>query len=115
MAPTLLFDPQGRLFAVSGSPGGSQIINYVAASVIGLVDWRLPPDELLARPHAGSRNGPTEVEDSPAGRDLARRLTLFGHEPTVRDLTSGLSVIVRGETGWIGAADPRREGTAAGY
>jgi gamma-glutamyltranspeptidase/glutathione hydrolase len=115
MAPTLVFDPQGRLFAVSGSPGGSQIINYVAASVIGLVDWRLPPDELLARPHAGSRNGPTEVEDSPAGRDLARRLTLFGHEPTVRDLTSGLSVIVRGETGWIGAADPRREGTAAGY
>ena len=115
MAPTLVFDPQGRLFAVSGSPGGSHIINYVAASVAGLIDWRMAPDALLARPHAGSRNGPTEVEDTPAGRALAARLALFGHAPVLRDLTSGLGLIVRRGDAWAGAADPRREGTAAGY
>jgi len=115
MAPTLVFDPQGRLFAVTGSPGGSQIINYVAGSIVGLVDWRLAPDALLARPHVGSRNGPTEVEDTPAGRSLAERLTLFGHAPALRDLTSGLGVIVRRGDAWMGAADPRREGAAAGY
>lgn len=115
MAPTLVFDARGRLFAVSGSPGGSQIINYVAASLVGLLDWKLPPDSVLARPHVGSRNGPTEVEDRPDGRILAARLAAFGHEPVLRDLTSGLSLIVRNGASWLGAADPRREGLAAGY
>ncbi len=115
MAPTLVFDAEGRLAAVTGSPGGSQIINYVAASIVARVDWNMAPDELVARTHAGSRNGPTEIEDTPAGRALAERLALFGHEPVLRDLTSGLAVIVRDGEGWRGAADPRREGSAAGY
>jgi gamma-glutamyltranspeptidase/glutathione hydrolase len=109
----MVFDEAGRLFALTGAPGGSRIINYVAASVIGLVDWHLAPDALLARAHAGSRNGPTEVEDNAAGRALAARLQLFGHRPELVPMTSGLAVIVRDGTGWRGAADPRREGVAA--
>lgn len=115
MAPTMVFDAQGRLHAVLGSPGGSAIINYVAATVVGLIDWQMAPATVLARPHAGSRNGPTEVEDTAAGRALAARLGLFGHEPVVRDLTSGIGLVVRTPQGWAGAADPRREGRAAGY
>ncbi|WP_240794539.1 gamma-glutamyltransferase [Azoarcus sp. DD4] len=115
MAPTLVLAPDGRLHAVLGSPGGSAIINYVAATLVGLLAWQLPPDAVLARPHAGSRNGPTEVEDGPAGRELARRLGLFGHETVLRELTSGTSLIVREGDAWVGAADPRREGKAAGY
>lgn len=116
MAPTLVFAADGSLHAVLGSPGGSAIINYVAATLIGVLDWQLPPDLVLARPHAGSRNGPTEVEDTAAGHDLARRLQMFGHDVVLRDLTSGLALIVRsGQGGWTGAADPRREGVAAGY
>ncbi|MBA4742701.1 MAG: gamma-glutamyltransferase family protein [Azoarcus sp.] len=113
MAPTLVFDGEGQLFAVSGAPGGSRIINYVAASIVAVVDWALAPDVTLARAHAGSRNGPTEVEDTPDGRRLARRLeAAFGHEVTLADMTSGLALIVRDGDGWVGAADPRREGVA---
>lgn len=114
MAPTLVLGPDGDLFAVTGSPGGPRIIQYVAASVIGLVDGKLAPDALLARPHAGSLNGPTVVEDSEAGKALAKRLKAFGQEPVLRDMTSGLAVIVRDGDAWVGAADPRREGTAVG-
>lgn len=115
MAPTLIFAADGRLHAVLGSPGGSAIINYVSASIIGLIDWQFAPDAVLARPHVGSRNGPTEVEKTEEGERLAARLSLFGHETVVRDLTSGISLIVRTPQGWAGAADPRREGRAAGY
>lgn len=114
MAPTLLFAPDGRLHAVLGSPGGSAIINFVTEAVIGLVDWHMAPDALLARPHVGSRNGPTEVENTAQGRALASRLALFGQETVVRDLTSGIGLVVRAPQGWRGAADPRREGVAAG-
>ena len=116
MAPTLVLAPDGGLHAVLGSAGGSPIINYVAAAVVGLTDWRLRPDAVLARPHVGSRNGPTEIENRPEGHELADRLRLFGHEVVLRDLTSGTSIIVRdGDRGWLGAADPRREGRAAGF
>lgn len=111
MSPTLVFDADGRLYAVLGSPGGSHIINYVAHTLIGLLDWHLPPDVVLAMPRVSNRNRATEVEGSPAGRALASGLsTLFGDEVTLRELTSGLHVIVRDGAGWLGAADPRREG-----
>lgn len=114
MAPTMVFDADGRLYAVLGSPGGSRIINYVAAALVGLLDFGLTPEVLLSRPHAGSRNGPTEVEDTPAGRALGERLRAFGHEVVARPMTSGTALIVRDAEGWLGAADPRREGLALG-
>lgn len=115
MSPTLVFDASGKLHSVTGSPGGSQIINYVAENLVGLLDWNMAPDALLARPHVGSRNGPTEIEDRADARQLADGLAAFGHETVMRDLTSGLGVIVRRGREWVGAADPRREGVAAGY
>lgn len=116
MAPTLIFSRGGTLYAVLGSAGGGAIINYVAEAVVGLTDWQLPPDAVLARPHVGSRNGPTEVEDRPEGAVLADRLRLFGQSVVLRSLTSGSSVVARAaDGGWLGAADPRREGSAAGF
>lgn len=115
MAPTVVFDDTGRLYAVLGSPGGSAIINYVAETLVRLLDWQMAPDAALGRPHAGSRNGPVEVEDTAGGRELAARMILFGETPRLGAQTSGLAVIVRRAQEWIGAADPRREGAAAGF
>ena len=113
MAPTLVFDADGRLHAVLGSPGGSHIINYVAQTLVGLLDWQMAPDAALAMPRVSNRNRLTEIEARPDGQALADAMAaLFGHRSQVRDLTSGLHVIVRDAPGgWVGAADPRREGT----
>ncbi len=113
MAPTLVFAGD-RLFAVLGSPGGPQIINYVAQTLTAILDWRLPPDAALALPHYGSRNGPTDLERDTAVMELAPALEALGHRIERRDMTSGTHLIVRARNGWIGAADPRREGAAAG-
>lgn len=114
MAPTMVFDQSGRVIGIAGSPGGTRIINYTARTLLALFAWYLPPAEALALPHFGSRNGPTELERGTAAEALKPALEKLGHEVAVQDMTSGLHVIVRRGDEWIGAADPRREGTARG-
>ena len=113
MAPTVVFDRRG-LYALLGSPGGSQIPNFVSQALIGLLDGRMPPQEVLAQPRVGSRNGPTEVERGRVGAEVIDALQARGHEVREAEMTSGIALIVRRGQGWVGAADPRREGTAGG-
>jgi len=120
MAPTLVFDrASGELLASIGSPGGSQIIGYVARTLVGLLDWDLDIQQAISMPNFGSRNGPTEVEQSRISRSLVEGLKARGHEVREIPMTSGLQGIVRvrlpdGRRGWAGGADPRREGVALG-
>jgi gamma-glutamyltranspeptidase/glutathione hydrolase len=114
MAPTIVYDDHGRVYLVAGSAGASAIINDVAKALIGVLDWKLDPQAAVDLPNIGSRNGPTELEKNTAAVALEPRLRALGHETRVAEDTSGLLVIVRTRNGWIGGADPRREGTAKG-
>ncbi|MDI3273854.1 gamma-glutamyltransferase [Pseudomonas sp. MDT1-16] len=120
MAPTLIFDRQsGEFLASVGSPGGSQIIEYVAKSAIGLLDWNLDPQAAISLPNFGSRNGPTELEQGQFSPALIQALKDKGHSVNEIDMTSGIQAIVRvkdaqGRTSLAGGADPRREGAALG-
>ncbi len=114
MAPTIVYDPQGRVFMVVGSAGGPSIINYVARTIVGVIDGRLDPQAAAALPFVGSRNGPTEVEAGTAAAALAPGLRALGHAVTVGPHPSGTQAIVRTDGGWIGGADPRRDGTVRG-
>jgi gamma-glutamyltranspeptidase/glutathione hydrolase len=114
MAPTIVYDGRGRVFAVLGSSFGSAIINDVAKSLIAIIDWGLDPQAASALPNYGSRNGPTELERGTSIVALQERLQAMGHDTRIFEDVSGVHAIVRTRTGWIGGADPRREGTVAG-
>src|SRR6185369_16591305 len=114
MAPTIVYDAQGRVTVVVGSPGGPAIINYVAKTLIALLDRRLDPRAAVDLPNVGSRNGPTEIERGTRAEALAAGLRALGETTRIVDQNSGLQVIVRQGSGWRGAADSRREGTARG-
>lgn len=130
MAPTLVFDGRGQLLAALGSPGGSQIVQYVGKALVALVDRKMPPDRAFAMPNFGARAGPwATVESGAAGDGLAEALAGFGHHVRRRPQTSGLHGFVFNGTiddrpaamavdpargRWAGAADPRREGVADG-
>ncbi len=114
MTPVLVFDPNGRLQMVAGSPGGYAIINYVAKALVATLDWRLDVQAAAALPNFGSRNGPTELERGTAYELLAAQLRERGHEVVAIDFTSGLHLIERVKDGWRGGADPRREGVPRG-
>jgi gamma-glutamyltranspeptidase/glutathione hydrolase len=114
MAPTIAYDAAGRIYLVAGSGGGSAIVNHVAKTLLGVLDWGLDPQAAVALPNFGSRNGPTELEAGTSVAALAPRLEALGHRTAVAAETSGLQAIVRTRTGWVAGADPRREGTAMG-
>jgi gamma-glutamyltranspeptidase / glutathione hydrolase len=114
MAPTIVFDPSGKLYAVIGSPGGSSIINYVAKTLVALLDWGMDPQAAASYPNMGSRNGPTEVEAGTPLAGLVSALEAKGHTVKALDLTSGTQAIVVKADGLWGGADPRREGVALG-
>jgi gamma-glutamyltranspeptidase/glutathione hydrolase len=115
MAPTIVLDPQGRLRAVVGSPGGSRIILYTAKAVVGLLDWGLDAQAAIDLPNLGSRNGPLEVESGMVSPLLVAQMLQRGHQIQAVEMTSGVHMIVRLPTGILhGGADPRREGVAKG-
>jgi gamma-glutamyltranspeptidase / glutathione hydrolase len=54
------------------------------------------------------------VEKGTSAAQLAEPLRARGHNVVVAPLLSGAGYIERTSNGWIGAADPRRGGNAAG-
>jgi gamma-glutamyltranspeptidase/glutathione hydrolase len=114
MAPTLVFDADGKLFMALGSPGGSLIINYVLKTLIATIDWNLDIQAAIDFPNIGNRNGPTEIEESASSDELAAALKALGHSVRVMEMTSGIHGIMRNKVGYTGGADPRLEGMAKG-
>ena len=115
MSPMMVFDREGELKIIIGSPGGSRIINYVAQTLIAMLDWQLEPQQAVSLAHVTNRNKITTLEKGTELTKLADALTLKGHQVAIRDLNSGLHVIevkesVDDKTLLIGGADPRREG-----
>jgi len=130
MAPSFVFNANGDVEAVVGSPGGSNIIQYVVKTLVGLVDWKLDIQAAIDLPNFGAQtSATTEVEKGTALAALQPGLTARGHTVSVVDINSGLQGIVFngmrgkapasfaksvGKGRWAGGADPRREGTAKG-
>jgi gamma-glutamyltranspeptidase / glutathione hydrolase len=114
MAPVLVFDAEGRLRLVAGSPGGGAIINYVAKALVASLDWKLDPQAAAALGHFGSPNGPTELERGTSLENLKPALEALGHAVNPVTSISGLHLIALTGDGLLGGADPRREGVALG-
>lgn len=113
MAPTIVFR-DGEPVLLTGSPGGANIIDYVALSLVAILDWGMDPQEAIDLPHVVNLNGPTRVEEGEGAQEMADALASLGHETSIANLNSGLHVIRIDDGLLVGAADKRREGLVRG-
>lgn len=121
MSPTIIFNESGLLEAVTGSPGGSQIIGYTAQSIYNMFDFGLDPESAAALPHYQNNNADKTSIEIPIDNvtleyaidNLTLDLENRGHVVRHTSMNSGLSIIlVSQEDGMLlGGADPRRDGT----
>ena len=134
MAPTLVFSAKtdgtrGGFLMATGSPGGATIIQYVAKTLVGVLDWGLDAQQATSLIAFGAANSPNtnvggehpNVNLANGGNDdaLISGLRALGHTVNTAAQSSGIGTIVRrnasdGSFTLDGGADPRREGTALG-
>lgn len=117
--PTILLE-DGAVHMVVGSPGAGRIPPAVLQSIIYAIDYGLDPLTALSMPRINPHFSTTEVEfeqglgvavlESAAG--LGYRLTPF---PPTSLHFGGVHMIRRLGDRWVGAADPRRDGSVGGY
>lgn len=116
MAPTMVFDEKGELFTLGGSAGGGQIVDYVSANLMRILANQLSPHDALARGHISTAvQDRVQLEKSSSAANLADALIAKGQKVEVVNMNSGLGFLKRTDAGWIGAADPRRDGAAWGF
>ncbi|MDT0594353.1 gamma-glutamyltransferase [Glaciecola petra] len=114
MSPSIVFDDKGELILVVGSPGGSRIINYVAQTIVNVLDFDMDIQTAIDAPRVSNRNGSTALEKGTNIVKLESKLSDLGHKVRIVDLNSGLHGVQIKDGVLKGGADPRREGIALG-
>jgi gamma-glutamyltranspeptidase/glutathione hydrolase len=114
MTPTIVLDGDGEVFLVTGTPGGSRIINMVLQLLVGVIDHGMGIAEATHMPriHQGWRSQTLGIERgfSPDTVDL---LEAMGHEIQVQRAMGSMQSIMYRDGKFLGAADPRRPNALA--
>lgn len=113
MAPTIVFDREGRAVLSLGSAGGKRIIMHVTKTLIGVIDFGLPLQQAIALPNIYFGGGGLEVEQNSMLSAMSEGLGKFGQNVRPVDLGSKVNGAQRVGNSWTGASDPRSEGTSA--
>ena len=112
-APTLVFNPQGKLFMVLGSPGGGRIPNIIAQVISNVIDHNMSFASAVMAPRINQRlAGNLELENG-FSPDTIKLLKEKGHN-VKRSMTMGsVQAIFIKDQVIYGVADTRRPGALA--
>ena len=113
MSPTIVIDENRDFVMAVGSPGGRNIISYVAKTVVGIMRWGLSAQQAIDLPNMVAKTQQVRIEKNRADQSLIQALRDFGYNVYESEgEISGLSAVARRADGTLeGGADPRREGT----
>ena len=111
--PTLVFDPDGRLVMILGSPGGGRIPNILTQVISNVIDHGMSFSEAVMAPRINQRlEGKLQLETG-FSPDTIKLLKARNHQPE-NSMTMGSvqAVFLEGDT-LFGVADTRRPGAMA--
>ena len=128
MSPTIVEDPDGNLFLLTGTPGGSTIITTVLQSIMNVVDHGMNVVQAVHAPRVHHQHLPDLVFYEHQGLPAATvdALEALGHTVRERDpgppdayFTGGMSgdvqmIMVMPDGSFTGWSDPRRGGLTVG-
>jgi len=112
MTPTIVFNKDGKLEMVLGSPGGPAIVGFVVKTLVAMIDWDMSPANAAAAPFVLGMGNMVTLEE---GLEPVRpALEKLGHTVRINNSASGIHAIRVTKDGLVGGADPRREGIVIG-
>ncbi len=117
MSPTIVLK-DGKVFLVTGSPGGARIITTTLQVIMNVIDHGMNIQEAVNAPKVHHQWLPEEIRiEKGISLDTIKILMQMGHPVTLKGpMGAASSVLVDQETGLLyGATDPRRQGSASGY
>ena len=117
MSPTIVLK-DGKLFLVTGSPGGSRIITTTLQVIMNVIDHDMNIAEATNAARIHHQWLPDEIRvEKGLSKDTVEELIEKGHKVKVKNAMGSTQSIMLTEQGYkLGASDPRRSGAlTAGY
>lgn len=117
MSPTIVESPEGELFLIVGSPGGSTIITTTAQIIMNVIDFHMNIEDAVESPRFHHQWLPDVIQFESSGfsPETINALELRGHAVYFRD-SIGEANCIQVKDGFIyGSADSRRNASAKGY
>ena len=111
--PTLVFEPNGDLFMILGSPGGGRIPNIITQVISNVIDHEMSFTEAMIAPRVNQRlegNLQLETGFSP---DTISLLIDRGHKVESSNTMGSVQAIFLDQGNIFGVADTRRPGALA--
>ena len=111
--PTLVFNPDGELMMILGSPGGGRIPNIITQVISNIIDHSMSFTEAVMAPRINQRlEGKLQLETG-FSPDTIELLKIRGHEPEVSTTMGSVQAVFLDEDNIFGVADTRRPGALA--
>ncbi|MDE0180729.1 MAG: gamma-glutamyltransferase [Caldilineaceae bacterium] len=121
MSPAQVWDDQGLRFLI-GTPGSYGILQTTPQMMMNVIDHGMNIQAAIEAPRVKATAPGTLVDvETRIGEDVLLELTLKGHRlnrlgPWAADVGGGQGIMVDPECGgFMGGADPRRDGYALGW
>ena len=111
MSPTIVYAPDGSVRLAVGAAGGTTIIAQVAKAIIGVIDWNMSAQQAIALPQIIGIGDRVSLERGSRLEAMAPALQALGHRIALAVPPLKANAIERIDGRWVGAADPRSEGT----
>ncbi len=111
--PTLVFNPNGDLFMILGSPGGGRIPNIITQVISNVIDHEMSFTEAVIAPRINQRlEGKLQLETG-FSPDTISLLIDRGHEVESSNTMGSVQAIFLDQGKIFGVADTRRPGALA--